>query len=157
MNIERFFLHPVLLNRRSRWLLFWYVLAATITSLVLWWRLEQLAYEAGIPLSDAAAGAPPLAQFLLAPYMRAIAIVFSACIATVLTSMVIVGPVRRIEEWLAAWEAGLDVRPIKVRDGDPYETMMRLLNEIHLKAVKASLLGRRLRGPLAKKPGLADD
>jgi hypothetical protein len=157
VNLERFFLHPVLLNRRSRWLLFWYVLAATVTSMILWWRLEQLAYEAGISLSDAAAGAPPLGQFLLAPYMRAIAIVFSACIATALTSMVIVGPVRRIEEWLGAWESGLDVRAIKVRDGDPYETMMRLLNEIHMKAVKASLLSRRLRGPQSKKPRLADD
>jgi hypothetical protein len=149
MRAGRLLLHPVLLNRRSRSLLLWYLLSSCVTSLLLWWRLGQLAAASGVDLSAAALGAPPLGRVLLAPYVRVLVAIASAGIATGITAIAIVGPIRRIEEWLTAWERGLDIRPLRVREGDPYETIMRLLNELRVKWARRDLLGRRLRGPLA--------
>jgi len=137
MNTARLLLHPVMIHRRSRALLFWYAISAAGLTAFLWWRLDQLVAQAGMSLADVAAGAPPLGKFLYQPYMRTVIVFFSALVATGLTAISIVGPIRRIEEWLAAWEVGLNVKSLKVRGGDQYETMIRLLNELNLKSVRA--------------------
>lgn len=151
MNAGRLLLHPVMIHRRSRALLFWYAISAAALSALLWWRLDQMTAQAGLSLSDAAAGAPPLGKFLFQPYMRTVIVVLSASMATGLTAISVVGPIRRIEEWLAAWEVGLNVRPLKVRGGDQYETMIRLLNELNLKSVRLrDARPKRARTPMNK-------
>lgn len=151
MNFSRLLLHPVLIHRRSRALLFWYTISSAAITAFLWWRLEQLAMGAGLTLSEAALGAPPLGRLLAAPYVRAFIVILSASLATGVTAIAIVGPVRRIEEWLAAWEVGLDITPLKVRGRDQYETMIRLLNELYQKSKRARPASpRRSRTPMHK-------
>ena len=137
MNFARLLLHPVMVHRRSRALLFWYTLSAALVSTLFWWRLDQLVSGAGLSLSKIADGAPPMGRFLYQPYIRAIIVIFSSAIATGITAISIVGPIRRIEEWLAAWEVGLAIRPLKVRNGDQYETMIRLFNELQLRSSRS--------------------
>ena len=151
MTFARLLLHPVLLHHRSRALLFWYAMSSAAVSAFLWWRLEQIATGAGHVLMDAAAGSPPLGRILAQPYIRALIVILSASLATGITAIAIVGPVRRLEEWLAAWEVGLDINPLKVRGGDHYETMIRLFNELYQKSARArAARNKRNRTPMHK-------
>jgi hypothetical protein len=151
VTFARLLLHPVMIHRRSRALLFWYVLSATALSALLWWRVDQLTAQSGLSLAKAAAGAPPLARIFFQPYFRILIALLSAALATGITAISIVGPIRRIEEWLAAWEVGLKVNPLKVRVGDQYETMIRLLNELNLKSSRMrAAQPKRSRTPMHK-------
>jgi hypothetical protein len=151
VTFSRLLLHPVLLHRRSRTLLFWYALSSALMTSYLWWRLNGWAGQAGLSLGQLAMSAPPLGKILFQPYIRAVIIVLSAALATGLTAISVVGPIRRIEEWLAAWEVGLRINPLKVREGDQYETMIRLFNELHKKSVRTrEAQPRRSRTPTHK-------
>lgn len=151
MNAARLLLHPVMIHRRSRALLFWYTLSAAMVTTLLWWRLAHLASAAGLPIERIADGAPPAGRILFQPYARAVIVLLSSVLATGLTAISIVGPIRRIEEWLAAWEVGLTIKPLKVRGGDQYETMIRLFNELHLRSSRLRATEpKRSRTPMHK-------
>lgn len=151
MTFARLLLHPVMIHRRSRALLFWYVLSAAAVSALMWWRLEQLMTHAGLRIEEVAANAPPLGHLLYLPYVRALIVILSAALATGITAISVVGPVRRLEEWLAAWEVGLNINPLQVRNGDQYETMIRLLNELNQKFARLrAARSKRTRTPMHK-------
>lgn len=151
MNAARLLLHPVMIHRRSRALLFWYTLSAALVTTLLWWRFTHLASAAGFSMDRIAEGAPPVGRLLYQPYARAVIVLLSSALATGLTAIAIVGPIRRIEEWLAAWEVGLTIKPLKVRVGDPYETMIRLFNELHLRSSRIrAAQPKRSRTPMHK-------
>jgi hypothetical protein len=126
MSARRVLISPLYLHRRSRLLWLWYVLSAAAASAVLWWRL------------DAAAGGNLPSTFFTFPWVRAAVVIAAGLGATAVTAASIAGPVGRIEDWLALRRAGGRARPLRVRSGDAFETLIRLLNEMHAKTATAS-------------------
>lgn len=122
MNGRRAFFHPVMVHRRGLMILGWYLAAATISSAALLWPLETLIRNAG--LGDGG--------LIFSRTFRALVVLGSCLFAAVVTAGALAGPVHRIESWLRERAAG-GARALRVRGGDPFETLIRLLNEIHVK------------------------
>jgi hypothetical protein len=137
MGRTRLLMHPVLLQRRSRAVLFWYFVAVGLTGGLLWWKICAITRSAGIDLRWwTPTEPPPLLSALLSPYVQIALVFISVIIGGTLTSISIVGPFKRIEEWLVDWEVGHEIKPLQARSGDRYEHLIHLINDLHERAKK---------------------
>jgi hypothetical protein len=123
MNLRRGFFHPVMFHRRGRFIFLWYVSAALLASAALWWQLDVLLVSAGISTGP---------HWLMSGVFRAAAVVGCALFASAVTAPALSGPVQRIELWLEERRSGRS-KVLRVRSGDAFETLIRLLNELHLR------------------------
>ncbi len=151
MKIAKIFFHPILLHRRTRLIFIWYVTSSLVTSAILWWGLQNL-------LTDAGAGSVLFTGKVFSrPLFRALVVLASGLFATVITAGALVGPVHRIEEWLTGKNRLLSSRSLRVRPGDPFETLIRILNELRIrgsapeKKKKPRARGRRPKASKAPK------
>ena len=86
--------------------------------------------KAGISLFFGPPTANLLISILLSPYFRVSLIVAAAILAGGITAQHMVGPIKRMEQWLLDYEAGFTMRPLRVRSADKFERFVELVNKI---------------------------
>ena len=134
MNLPRLLVHPLLLNRRSRFVLLLLTTALAIVLGLLWWRFFSVLSTAGVRLQGIPSVDNSTLTLLLSPYFHALLALFSLFIAAAVTAQRTVGPVKRIEEWIRDWEAGFEVTPLRIRKGDVYEDLVQVINALYAKS-----------------------
>jgi hypothetical protein len=73
---------------------------------------------------------PWLLELVMSGWFAVCFIFTVGLLAAVITSHYIKGPVERIQDWLLHWQAGNRPSLLRVRVGDPYEKIIRLINEL---------------------------
>lgn len=136
MRATRLLVHPVLGHPRSRMIFVWFAVANLAATAVLWISFRTVIASIGLhPALLLNAQSGPL-QFLLSPYWQ-VGIVLSSTVATsAFTAARVVGPARRIEEWLNDWENGQKISPLFARSGDHYAQLIQLINDFHERALR---------------------
>jgi hypothetical protein len=128
----RLVVHPVLGNKRSRFILFTYSIVGALSNGALWWLTLSMLKNANIMIFYRSFHPGWLADALSSPILQIAVAAMSILIGTAMTSMYVVGPVKRLEQWLKDWQGGHSLRPFKVRDKDYlYENIASLINQLH--------------------------
>ncbi|OVE76110.1 hypothetical protein BVX98_06425 [bacterium F11] len=130
---SRFVLHPVLLNKRSRLIFIWFLMVSILIGGAIYWKFQQILSQADV-LNDLRT--TPLKWYLsvlLSPHFKVTLVLASAALAGAITAHYVVGPVRRIEQWIKDWKSGLTISELRVRQGDKFTTLVRILNDLHAK------------------------
>ena len=133
MGHSRFVFHPILANKRSRWIFFWYLSATMIVGGFVWWKINQILVQAGVGGWDPREFERWFLTILLSPHFRYGVILAAAGIAGTMTAHYVIGPIRRIEEWVAHWEEGKSQPPLNVCANDKFQTLVGLLNKLRNK------------------------
>lgn len=132
MSKSRLFLHPVLTNPRSRSILISFSVTVIGVCFVLWIKMMGILNEAGLSFDHfRTLTAVPLLKVLISPYVVLCLGLFSIFIAAATTAISVVGPVKRLEQWLMDWDMGYSVQPLKSRTGDTYDNLIRLINDLY--------------------------
>ncbi|MCB4756654.1 MAG: hypothetical protein LHV69_06430 [Elusimicrobia bacterium] len=131
MITVRFALHPVLSQKKSRMIFFLFLIASIFIGGLYWYRFNQIILGTHIDRFQLYRSADFLLSFFLSIYVRLALIGIVAVIGTGLTCKHIIGPYRRIVEWLEQVENGARLPPLKVRKRDLMQSMVHLLNEVY--------------------------
>jgi len=92
-------------------------------------RKTGIDFNYGAPSGTAALG------FLLSPYFRIGLILGAVLIGSAYAARNIVGPLRRIENWLYRWDQGEVLPPLLVRRNEKFSTLVRHLNSLYRKSM----------------------
>ena len=130
---SRFWLHPVLLNRQSRHLFIIYFLILASLGALLWWQYDAALQHAGIDLALFSRSAPWAWGMIVSPYFRVGFLLMGALLASGWVGKYIVGPVKRIEQYLEYWEAGSELKPLRVREDEKFSALVHLVNGMYEK------------------------
>ena len=130
---SRLLFHPILLNRQSRHLFIIFLLLSIFVGGLLWWQFNTAVLVAGIDLPSFAQSAPWYMGIIVSPYFRIGLIFMGSILAAGTVGKYVVGPVKRIEQWLEYWEAGTSLKPLKVREEDKFSTLVQRLNDMYNK------------------------
>ncbi len=132
---SRLIYHPLLKHQRSFSIFVLYFVAVTATVGILVRHLLSAVNLAGISLSLFPTDNNPVLVILLSPYFHLALALFSIAVGAGITSTYIVGHIRRIEDWLRDWDAGMEVKPFKQRAGDvAYENIIVMMNQLYEKS-----------------------
>ena len=135
----RFLSHPLFSNPRSRSILVSFSVTIIGVSLFLWIKVLSILIGAGLNIEMfRSMTATPALKMIISPYVQLFVVLFSIFLASALTAMNVVGPVKRLEEWLMDWDRGHSLTPLKSRSGDTYDNLIHLINDLYL--VKKSSL-----------------
>ncbi len=126
----RLILHPILVNKRSRFIFLIYLVLSSLVGILTWFKFESSLKQAGLALYGGTPAGDFLPSLLISEYFRGALIFATAVFASGLTAQYAVGAVRRIEEWLMAHERNLIKQPLKVRTGDQYSRLVGLINRL---------------------------
>lgn len=135
MQIRRFANHPLLANRRSRTLLTWFLTASGLMWSILWIKIQMTFRTAGVDLQAIPERDNMLFCVLVSPVFHLAVSLLGATLAAAYTAQKIVGPLKRIQEWLMDWEAGCRISPLKSRP-DEYRAIIDLINDLHEKSAQ---------------------
>lgn len=133
MARQRLIFHPVFTSKRSRILFFCFLVEAIVVGGGVWWHLSLILKEANIPLNTIQANSHWILNVLLSVHFKYAVIFISAIIAGGFTGHLVVGPVKRIENWARNWQAGHKISKLRIRSTDKYFPLSRLLNELREK------------------------
>ncbi len=132
MMKSRIFLHPLLSNSRSRSILISFAITIIGATAFLWLKLMGILNEAGLGFEYfRSMSSVPLLRLLLSPYFQFTIVLFSILLAAATTAISVVGPVKRLEQWLMDWDMGYTVSPLRPRSGDTYDNLIRLINDLY--------------------------
>ncbi len=132
MKQFRLVVHPVLGNKRSRFILFTYLLVAALSNGALWWLTLRMLKGAGILIFYHSFHPGWAVDLLTSPILHVATALIAVLVGATLTSVYVIGPVRRLEQWLKDWQVGHNLPPFKVRDRDYlYENIASLINQLH--------------------------
>lgn len=135
MKQVRMVIHPVLGHKRSRFILFTYLFVGALSNGVLWWLTLRVLKAADISIFSRGFHPSWYVDLLTSPVLHVSAALMAIVVGATITSTWVVGPVKRLEQWLKDWEAGHNLRPFKVRDNDHlYENVASLINQLHEKS-----------------------
>jgi hypothetical protein len=134
-------MHPLFRNGQSFKIFLLFSLIVIPVATYLWWEIISLLERAGInPYLFTRTPTPPLLVLLNSFSIKFLVIPISIIIGSAVTAVSVVGPVRRIEQWLMESELGYSMSPLKSRRGDTYENLIRLINDFHFRAQNKSLV-----------------
>jgi hypothetical protein len=132
MSKSRLLLHPLLTNPRSRSILISFTVTVFGVSFFMWVKVMGILSEAGLSFDHfRTLAAVPLLKWLISPYVQISIALFSILAAAATTAISVVGPVKRLEQWLMDWEMGHSLSPLKPRTGDSYDNLIRLINDLY--------------------------
>jgi hypothetical protein len=135
MKQFRLVIHPVMENKRSRAILISYFLIAALSNGALWWMTLRMLKKAGVLIFYQTFQPSWYVGWLTSPILHVAVAVIAVLIGTALTSVYVVGPVKRLEQWLNDWQQGHKLPPFKVRGKDYlYENVASLINRLHDKS-----------------------
>jgi uncharacterized membrane protein (DUF485 family) len=124
--------HPVLGNKRSRFILFTYLFIGLLSNGAMWWLALRMLKDAHVFIFYRSFQPGWIAGLLTSPIVHVAVALISILIGAAMTSIYVVGPVKRLEQWLKDWRAGHKLAPFKVRDKDYlYENIASLINQLH--------------------------
>src|SRR3989338_11322000 len=106
MRHSRFIFHPVIEHKKSRALFILFLLLALAAGVVFFWYVEYYLNQANLNLNPLYLQQHPKLKLLLSFYLRMGVVLMVSVIATGITARVMVGPIKRIEKWLEAWDRG---------------------------------------------------
>ena len=129
----RFVLHPVLLNKKSRHIFYWFLAVALLVGGLIYWRFNTILKDIGVYGTTVNGDFNWFLTVLLSPHFKYSLVLGAAVLAGSLTAHHVVGPVRRIENWVRDWEAGRSVGELRVRKGDKFSSFVRMVNELRQK------------------------
>lgn len=129
MPASRLLLHPLLTHKKSRLIFAIFLVLAVLLGILCWVRLNNAFHQAGLSVMQLQ-GTGFHGLILLSPYVRFAIIGAAAIIAASLTAHHVIGPVKRMEQWLHDVEAGLSVSPLKVRRGDKFSMLVDMINRL---------------------------
>jgi uncharacterized BrkB/YihY/UPF0761 family membrane protein len=130
MSHSRFVLHPLVGNKRSRGLFMIFLTVAALLGISLWVFFDATVQKAGLNLAYGPPSNNLILSILLSSHFRVSIIVAVAIFAAGLTGQHIVGPVKRIEQWLSDYKAGFSMRPLRVRERDKFSRFVELVNRL---------------------------
>jgi hypothetical protein len=133
MPKARVVLHPILLNKRSRVIFLWYLLLAFGVGIYSWIKFESVLRQADIQLLTVLPQLHWMVGLMSSWYVRVALIFVSAVLAGAISAPYVVGPVKRLEEWLHDWEQNQPLKPLKLRDGDKFSKLVDLINQLRNK------------------------
>lgn len=134
MSRLRLITHPLLLNRRSRFIFFTCAIAVLFTSAVLWKNFFSFLHLSDIDLTAFPTEENPLLRILLSPITHIAIACICALVGGSLIAVHVVGPLKRLEEWLIDVEKGHETKPFKIRLGDEiYENVIDMMNNLYAK------------------------
>lgn len=129
MRLERYILHPVLSHPRSRFIFFLFVILSSLLSALCWYRLGDAVAQSGISL-DSLDSMHPFIVYLMSPMFRVVMAIFAAVIASGLTAQRVVGPIKRLGEWLQHRRDNKTSSEFRLRKGDVYQPLLNLINKL---------------------------
>jgi hypothetical protein len=134
MKQVRTLTHPIFSNSRSRLILFSFFIVTAISSGVLWGLTLRALKSANILIFYPTFHPSWYVALLTSPILHVVVSVLAALIGATLTSSYVIGPIKRLEQWLQDWDAGHRLRPFTVRKRDYlYENIASLINQLHEK------------------------
>lgn len=139
MPRARLLTHPVLVQKRSITIFFSFLSAAVVVGGVLLWNMNGIVERAGINMYVIPSDGNVWLKLLLSNIVRGAVILITVAFSAGLTSKHVLGPVKRIEQWLQDLDAGHDISALKVRSADEYEKLVKLINELYEKAKTKNL------------------
>ena len=129
----RFVLHPVLLNKRSRLIFIWFLFVALFLGLALFWKLDQIITQIGLSPVVPLKSGPWYIKVLFSLHFKYSLVLAAALLGGALTAHHVVGPIKRMEQWILDWEAGKNISEFRVRQKDKFSPLTDLLNQIREK------------------------
>jgi hypothetical protein len=134
MKQARMLIHPVLGNSRSRLILFSYFVVTAISSGISWGLTLRALKSADILIFYQTFHPSWYVGLLTSPIVHMAVSALAALIGATLTSTYVIGPIKRLEQWLQDWDAGHKLPPFNVRKRDYlYENIASLINQLHEK------------------------
>ncbi|MCG3203850.1 MAG: hypothetical protein KCHDKBKB_00527 [Elusimicrobia bacterium] len=130
----RLLLHPILMSRTGKIILFLYFSIGAGVSWFFFKSFHNILDEANMTPSILKEGLPPLIVFFMNPFVYIPIIVGGILLAASYTANRVVGPAQRIDLWLKCWIAGQNLSPLRARNNDVYATFIELLNALYLKS-----------------------
>jgi hypothetical protein len=130
MAHSRLVLHPILLDKRSRFVFLILLTVAVLVGILAWIKLESALKQAGVSVIYGPPSSNLPLSIMLSSYFRAGLVLATAILAGAVTGQHIVGPVRRIQRWLEAYEQGQTGQPLKVRSSDKFYRLVELINRL---------------------------
>ena len=129
---SRLLMHPVLQSKKGRWLLIVLIVVVTISSVFLKMRIYASLAQIGIqPQSLSSYELNPVVLFLLSLPFTVFIGLLGAVVGASLINRQVMGPLKRIEQWLLDWEKGQEVGPLHSRNGEIYQNLIDLLNKFY--------------------------
>lgn len=128
---SRFFLHPILENYRSRIIFAIFFVIAFAIGLGYGSQVNATLQLAGLRETDPFFQDNHMARVLMSNLFRFSLVFLVTVIATALTARKIVGPIKRIEQWLSDWNDNLNPFPLLVRKNDKFSRLVELLNHLY--------------------------
>lgn len=125
------FLHPILSNPRSRMILFIFAGMAAVFGVLTSVYTDYLLKKNGVVIEMDLMNRHKALMFFMSTGFQIFLTLITASIGAALTSKHVIGPVKRIEQWLLDMEAGHDMVPLKLREGDKFEKLCDLINKLH--------------------------
>lgn len=133
MNKSRMVLHPVLLHPRSRILFIYFFFLTAFVGLFMGYEFRQIVSKSGIDLTYGSPSHGWLVSMFVSVYFQVAMVLLAALLSSALTAQFVVGPVKRIEQWLQDWQSGKKLPPLKVRNKDKFAKLVDLINLFHEK------------------------
>lgn len=131
MNNIRYVFHPVLRNRRSVSIFLVNLVAALVMMAVMGKEFVSIFFDAGVSLTRFSSG---FVSLLFSPVTHLGFAAVAITLGTGFTAIYVVGPIRRMEQWLKDWDAGYEVTPLRLRGGDNvYQNIVRMMNQLREK------------------------
>lgn len=129
MAQPRFLYHPILANRQSIRIFIIFFFLSIVIGVFFWVYVDQALQQADADILTLTNNG--ILSVLLSHHFRYALIFAAAFLGGAFTATVVVGPVKRIETWLKDWEFGHRMAPLRVRQGDKFTMLVKLINELH--------------------------
>lgn len=129
----RFVFHPVLSHKRSRLIYLWFLFVGSLMGLYMGWTVYGSILQLQAMGSYPDFVDRPFIRIFLAPYILLTVILISSTLAAALTAHIVVGPIKRIQEWVMDWNQGNPMEPLQIRRDDKYTKIAEWLNRLHQK------------------------
>lgn len=133
---SRLIMHPIFENKRSRLIFIIFAAISFGIGITCWIQISRTLEEAGLTRQFSMIQENTWARVLLSNYFQAALILVSAVIGTGLTARHVVGPIKRIEQWLGDWNNNLNPFPLLVRKGDKFSHLVDILNKLYAQSNK---------------------
>jgi hypothetical protein len=129
----RLIFHPVLENKRSRLIFSVYLLIAAAIEVGFLYQLNYTLGLAGLARDSDMLLSISSIKFTLSLSFQIGLTVAVALFASALTARFVIGPIKRIEQWLKDWDDNLNPFPLLVRKNDKFVYFVSLLNALYQK------------------------
>lgn len=129
----RVILHPILIHPRSRYIFLIFSILTIAIGGFLIYQSDSVIESIGLNPSLGSPSGNAIVSILISRNFFVSVSLLAVLLATTLTAQFVVGPIKRIEEWILEWKQRRSVGELQLRQQDKFERLSRLLNEFRAK------------------------